>query len=123
MFFKGVLIKDPKNILVQQTKNVQSGRQIRFTNIREVIDLQSTLKAYIKEAIEIEKAGLKVEMKKTTEFEMPEEFKIKLDKIPALKIAFYNLTQEDKEGTYFIFLRPNKQKRARQELKSISRRL
>src|SRR5262245_51721291 len=74
LFFKGALLKDPKGILVQQTENVQAARQIRFTNVREIVELAPTLKAYIKEAIEAEKAGLKVTLKKTSEFKIPEEF-------------------------------------------------
>src|SRR5436190_15856194 len=74
LFFKGALMKDTKGILIQQTKNVQSARQVRFTNSKEVTTLEKTLKAYIKDAVEIEKAGLKVELKKTAEFSMPEEF-------------------------------------------------
>ena len=79
LFMKGSLLNDSKNILFQQTDNVQSGRQIRFTNIQEIIDLEADLKAYIFEAIEVEKAGLKIEYKKTEDFEMPEEFQIVLN--------------------------------------------
>src|SRR5262245_26283992 len=74
LFFKGALLKDPRGILIQQTENVQAARQIRFTNVREIVELAPTLKAYIKEAIEAEKAGLKVTLKKTSEFKIPEEF-------------------------------------------------
>src|SRR3978361_1882072 len=74
LFFKGALLKDPKNILIQQTENVQAARQIRFTNVGEIEKLEKTLKAYIKDAIAIEKSGLKVELKKTSEFTIPEEF-------------------------------------------------
>src|SRR5437762_11774467 len=83
LFFKGALLKDAKGILIQQTKNVQSARQIRFTNVREIVKLKSILKAYIKEAVEVEKAGLKVSHKKTTDFKLHEEFQNRLDKIPA----------------------------------------
>ena len=92
LFFKGALLGDPENILFQQTKNVQSARQARFTNVREIAKLAPVLKAYIYEAIEVEKAGLKVELKKPSEFAIAEEFKIKLGKMPALKKAFYALT-------------------------------
>src|SRR6185436_17403187 len=78
LFFKGVLLKDSKGILIQQTKNVQVARQLRFTNASEIVKLKTTIKAYIKEAIAIEKAGLKPQLKKTTAFEVPDEFKTKL---------------------------------------------
>src|SRR5277367_5526298 len=74
LFFKGALLKDPKGILVQQTQNVQSARQIRVTNVREIVAMQPILKAYIREAIEVEKAGLKVKLKKTSDLKVPEEF-------------------------------------------------
>jgi uncharacterized protein YdeI (YjbR/CyaY-like superfamily) len=102
LFFKGVLLKDPKGILIQQTKNVQSARQIRFTNVKEIVKLERTLKSYIKEAIAIEKAGLKVPLKKATEFTIPEEFKKKLDKNAALKKVFYALTPGRQRG-YLLF--------------------
>src|SRR5213592_4111729 len=92
LFFKGALLKDANDILIQQTKNVQAARQIRFTNVREIIEMEPILKAYIYEAIEVEKAGLKVKLKKTSDFKSPEEFQNKLDKIPALKKAFNALT-------------------------------
>lgn len=103
LFFKGVLLKDPKGILIQQTENVQSARQIRFTNLREIVELEPTIKAYIKEAIEVEKAGLKVKLKKTSDFKVPEEFKSKLDKMPALKKAFAGLTPGRQRGYLFYF--------------------
>jgi uncharacterized protein YdeI (YjbR/CyaY-like superfamily) len=92
LLFKGVLLKDDYGILIQQTKNVQSARQIRFTNTREIVKMKTVLKAYIYEAIEVEKAGLKVKLKKSEEFSMAEEFKGKLNKMPALKTAFEKLT-------------------------------
>jgi uncharacterized protein YdeI (YjbR/CyaY-like superfamily) len=113
LFFKGVLLKDPKNILVQQTQNVQAARQIRFTNIKEVVKLKTALKSYIKQAITIEKSGAKVELKKTTEFNMPEEFKIKLDKMPALKKAFYALTPGRQRG-YLLYFSSAKQAQTRE---------
>src|SRR5438445_4894678 len=85
LFFKGALLNDTNGILIQQTENVQAARQIRFTNIREIVKMEPILKAYIYEAIEVEKAGLKVNFKKTSEFKIPEEFQKKLDETPALK--------------------------------------
>src|SRR3982751_1154286 len=84
LFFKGALLKDTDSILIQQTENVQAARQVRFTNAKEIDKLEPVLKAYVYEAIEVEKAGLKVEFKKTAEYAVPEEFQIKLDKVPAL---------------------------------------
>src|SRR5438445_9723665 len=88
LFFKGALLDDTNGILIQQTKNTQAARQIRFTNVREIVEMETILKAYIHEAIEVEKAGLKVNFKKTTEFIIPEEFQKRFDEIPALKTAF-----------------------------------
>src|SRR5215831_10528644 len=98
LFFKGALLKDPKGILVQQTQNVQAARQIRFTNVREIVEMEPSLKAYIKEAIDVEKAGLTVDYKKTSEFKVPEEFQRKLMKTPALKAAFAALTPGRQRG-------------------------
>ena len=106
LFFKGALLKDVKGILVQQTKNVQAGRQVRFTNVREIAKMVPILKAYIHEAIEVEKAGLKVNFKKTAEFTIPAEFQKKLDKIPALKIAFKALTPGRQRGYSLYFSAP-----------------
>ena len=103
LFFKGALLKDAKSILVQQTTNVQAARQIRFTEVGEIVKLKATLKAYIKEAVEIEKAGLKVELKKTSQFTMPKEFKMKLDKDPLLKKAFLALTPGRQRGFLLHF--------------------
>lgn len=103
LFFKGALLKDPKGILVQQTTNVQAARQIRFTHVGEIVKLKATLKAYIKEAIEIEKAGLKVELKETSQFTMPKEFKMKLDEDPLLKKAFHALTPGRQRGYLLHF--------------------
>lgn len=110
LFFKGALLKDLKGILIQQTENVQSARQVRFTNINEIIKLQPALKSYIKQAIEVEKAGKKVELKKTSEFEIPEEFQIKLDKMPALKTAFHSLTPGRQRAYIFHFSQPKQSK-------------
>ena len=92
LFFKGALLKDANGILVKPGENTQAGRQIRFTNVREIVEMAPLLKAFIDEAIEVEKAGLKVKLKKTTEFIIPEEFQNQLDKNPALKTAFEALT-------------------------------
>ena len=106
LFFKGALLKDPKRILIQQTENVQAARQVRFTSIREIVELEPTLKAYIREAIEVEKAGVKVNFKKTAEFTVPEEFQKKLDEIPALKTAFDALTPGRQRGYLLHFSTP-----------------
>ena len=106
LFVKGALLKDAKGILIQQTENVQAARQIRFTNVREIVKLEPILKAYIHEAIDVEKAGLKVNYKKATEFIVPEEFQNKLDRIPALREAFYALTPGRQRAYIFYFSQP-----------------
>lgn len=108
LFHKGVLLKDPNGILIQQTENVQAARQLRFTNLQEIEKRKRIIKAYIKEAIEVEKAGLKVPMKKTKEFDMPEEFQNKLNEMPALKKAFKALTPGRQRG-YLLFFSSAKQ--------------
>ena len=113
LFMKGVLLKDPRGILVTQTENTQAARQIRFTNVREILEMEPTLKAYINEAIEVEKAGLKVDFKKTTEFEIPEELQKKLDEIPALKTAFYALTP-GRQRAYILYFSGAKQSKTRE---------
>jgi uncharacterized protein YdeI (YjbR/CyaY-like superfamily) len=110
LFFKGALLKDAKGILIQQTKNVQAARQIRFTNVREIAELEPVVKAYINEAIEVEKAGLKVNFKKTSEFTIPEEFQKKLNTIPALKTAFDALTPGRQKAYIFYFSAPKQSK-------------
>lgn len=110
LFHKGVLMKDPKDILIQQTENVQSARQIRFTALNQIIKLKTTIKAYIKEAIAIEKAGLKVEMKKTSEYKMPEEFKNELKENSELKTAFEALTPGRQRGYLLYFSAPKQSK-------------
>ena len=110
LFIKGALLKDDKGILVQQTENVQAGRQIRFTNVREINKMENTLKAYIQEAINVEKDGLKVEPKKTSDFAMPEEFQSKLDAHPALKAAFNALTPGRQRAYIFYFSQPKQSK-------------
>ena len=113
LFFKGALLKDAKGILIQQTKNVQAARQIRFTSVREIVKMQSILKAYIDEAIEVEKAGLKVNYKKTSEFMIPEEFRSKLDKTPSLKRAFNALTP-GRQRAYIFYFSAAKQSKTRE---------
>lgn len=113
LFFNGALIKDPKGILVQQTENVQAGRQLRFTNVQEIIKLKTTIKAYLQEAIAVEKAGLKVAMKPTAEFAMPEEFQAKLDASPDLKTAFEALTPGRQRG-YLLHFAAAKQSKTRE---------
>ena len=110
LFFKGALLNDSNGILIQQTKNVQAARQIRFANVREIVEKQTMLKAYIYEAIEVEKAGLKVNFKETSEYVIPEEFQHKLDKIPALKTAFDALTPGRQRGYIFYFSLPKQSK-------------
>ncbi len=113
LFFKGALLKDAKGILVQQTENVQAARQIRFTNVREIVKIKTTLKKYIYEAIEVEEAGLKVNLKKTIAFAVPEEFQNKLDKSPALKTAFEALTPGRQRG-YLLYFSAAKQSKTRE---------
>jgi len=113
LFIKGALLHDANGILIQQTKNVQAGRQIRFTNIREIVEMETILKAYINEAIEVEKAGLKVNFKKTTEFIIPEEFQNKLNEIPALKTAFDALTP-GRQRAYILYFSEPKQSKTRE---------
>ena len=110
LFFKGVLLNDANGILVQQTENVQAARQIRFTNVREIVQMLPTLKAYIYEAIEVEKAGLKVDFKKTAEFTVPEEFQNKLDEMAALKTAFDALTPGRQKAYLLHFAAPKQSK-------------
>ena len=110
LFFKGALLNDANGILIQQTENVQAARQIRFTNVREIGKMETILKAYIHEAIEVKKAGLKVDFKKTTEFIIPEEFQNKLDKNPALKTAFDALTPGRQRGYILYFSQPKQSK-------------
>jgi uncharacterized protein YdeI (YjbR/CyaY-like superfamily) len=110
LFFKGALLKDAQGLLIQQTENVQAARQIRFTTVREIVQMKPILKAYIDEAIEVEKAGLKVNYKKTTEFIVPQEFQNKLDDLPALKTAFDALTPGRQRGYVLYFSAPKQSK-------------
>ena len=113
LFFKGALLNDTNGILIQQTKNTQAARQIRFTNVREIAKMEAILKAYIYEAIEVEKAGLKVNFKKNTEFIIPEEFQNKLDEIPALKATFDALTP-GRQRAYNLYFSAPKQSKTRE---------
>ena len=110
LVFKGALLKDTNGILIRQTANVQSARQIRFINVLEIMEMEAILKAYIFEAIEVEKAGLKVELKKTKDFAVPQEFQSKLNAIPALKKAFESLTPGRQRGYLFHFSQPKQSK-------------
>jgi uncharacterized protein YdeI (YjbR/CyaY-like superfamily) len=114
LFMQGALLKDTKNILIQQTENVQSARQIRFANIDEIFKNISTIKSYIKEAIELDKAGLKLELKKTTEYKMPEEFQSALNDMSELKTAFESLTPGRQRG-YLLYFSSAKQSKTRNE--------
>ena len=110
LFFKGALLKDTRGILIQQTENVQSARQVRFTNLQQIVKLEPMLKAYIYEAVEVEEAGLKVELKKTKAYTMPGEFQKQLDKKPALKKAFDALTPGRQRGYMLYFSAPKQSK-------------
>jgi uncharacterized protein YdeI (YjbR/CyaY-like superfamily) len=110
LFFKGAILQDAHEILIQQTENVQAGHQIRFTNVSEIVELEPILKAYIYEAIEVEKAGLKVNLKKTTEYTIPEEFQNKIIENPDLKTAFEALTPGRQRAYIFYFTEPKQSK-------------
>ncbi|WPR73976.1 YdeI family protein [Algoriphagus sp. NG3] len=113
LFHKGALLQDTEGIMIQQTENVQSARQIRFTDLKEIVEIKSLLKSYIFEAIEVEKAGLKVELKKTKEYPIPEEFQVKLDENPELKAAFEALTPGRQRG-YLLHFASAKQAKTRE---------
>ena len=110
LFFKGALLKDPEDILIQQTENVQAARQIRFTDVRQIVKMKPILKAYIYEAIKVERTGLKVPLKKTKEFSIPAEFQNKLNKNAALKKAFNALTPGRQRGYLLHFSAPKQSK-------------
>ncbi|MFN8254063.1 MAG: YdeI/OmpD-associated family protein [Bacteroidales bacterium] len=112
LFFKGALLKDTAKILVIQSENVQAARQVRFTGLHDIVLQESILKQYIHQAVEVEKAGLKVNFKKTNEFSVPEEFKQKLDEIPALKNAFEKLTP-GRQRAYLLYFAAPKQSKTR----------
>ncbi|WP_273796115.1 YdeI/OmpD-associated family protein [Bacillus sp. AGSP2] len=113
LFHKGALLQDAHGILIQQTENVQAARQIRFTNVQEINELENILKAYIHEAIEVEKAGLKVDVNKNIELNIPEELQNKFDEIPALKIAFEALTP-GRQRAYTLYFSQAKQSKTRE---------
>ncbi|WP_066068844.1 YdeI/OmpD-associated family protein [Neobacillus soli] len=113
LFNKGALLKDTQGILVQQTENVQAARQIRFTNLQEIIEMETILKTYIYEAIEVEKAGLEVNFKKTTEYKIPVELQNKFDELPALKTAFEALTP-GRQRAYILYFSAPKQSKTRE---------
>ena len=113
LFVKGALLKDTRDILIQQTENVQAARQIRFTNLQEIVEMGPILKEYIYEAIEVEKAGLKVNYKKATEFSIPDEFQNKLDDNLALETAFYALTP-GRQRAYLLYFSAPKQSKTRE---------
>ncbi|WP_417898038.1 YdeI family protein [Bacillus haimaensis] len=110
LFHKGALLKDEHGILIQQTENVQAARQIRFTNVQKIVEMENILKAYIKEAIEVEKAGLEVEYKKHAEYIIPEELQYKFDEMPALKTAFEALTPGRQRAYILHFSKPKQSK-------------
>jgi uncharacterized protein YdeI (YjbR/CyaY-like superfamily) len=113
LFVKGALLKDAKGVLIQQTENVQAARQIRFTNVREIAEMEPILKAYVHEAIEVEKAGLKVNYKKAAEFSTPEEFINKLEEVPGLQDAFDGLTP-GRQRAYLLYFSAPKQSKTRE---------
>lgn len=110
LFFKGALLPDPHGLLVQQTANVQATRQIRFTDMREIVERESILKAYLAEAIAVEKAGLQVAFKKTSDFPMPEELINKLEEVPGLQDAFEALTPGRQRAYLLYFAQPKQAK-------------
>lgn len=112
LFFKGALFKDDKKILIQQSENVQAARQMRFKNVQEIIKQKSTIKSFIKQAIEVEKASLKVIFKKPADFKMAEEFKNALDQMPKLKMAFNALTP-GRQRAYLLYFSSAKQVKTR----------
>lgn len=113
LFFNGALLKDPKDILIQQTENVQAGRQIRFTSVREIVELEAVLKAYVHEAIEAERSGLKVKKKKHSEFKVPQELQQQFDEIRELKAAFDALTP-GRQRAYILYFSGAKQSKTRE---------
>lgn len=123
LFFKGSLLKDKKNILIQQTENVQAARQIRFTNMNEILKMKSTLKSYIYDAVKVEETGLKVEFKKTSDFKIPEEFQTKLNKKPALKKAFNALTPGRQRAYLFYFSAAKQSKTCEDRIKKYEQQI
>ena len=113
LFFKGALLNDPKGILIQQTTNVQAARQVRFTGVDQIIKMARVLKTYVRQAVEVEQAGLKVELKKTNDFGVPVEFKNKLNKNTRLKTAFNALTP-GRQRAYLLYFSQAKQSKTRE---------
>ncbi|WML48689.1 YdeI family protein [Neobacillus sp. PS3-34] len=113
LFHKGALLQDAHGILIQQTENVQAARQIRFTNVQEIVNMETILKDYIFEAIEVEKAGVEVNFKKTTEYIIPEELQNKFNEIPSLKTAFEGLTP-GRQRAYILYFSQPKQSKTRE---------
>jgi len=113
LFIKGSLLNDTHGLLIQQTQNVQAGRQIRFRNLDEIVDLETTIKEYINQAVEIEKAGLVVDFKKNTEYTIPNELQAKFDELPRLKTAFEALTP-GRQRAYILFFSDPKQAKTRE---------
>lgn len=113
LFFKGALMKDPEGILIQQTENVQSGRQLRFTTVDEIVKLEAVIKDYVLEAIEIEKSGKKIQLKRTEEYEIPDELQDKLDEFPDFKKAFEALTP-GRQRNYIFYISQAKQSKTRE---------
>lgn len=114
LFMQGVLLKDPRNLLVQQSKNVQSSRQLRFSGVNDILNKQSIIADYVREAIEVSKAGLKVALKETSDYDIPEEFRIVLQQMPELETAFYNLTPGRQRG-YLLYFSSAKQSKTRMD--------
>lgn len=114
LFMKGALLKDPQNLLVQQTENVQSTRQLRFTSLNEIISLKTVIDAYLKEAIDVEKSGVAVKLKETSEYKIPDEFQAALNEMPELKVAFDALTPGRQRG-YLLYFSSAKQVKTRNE--------
>lgn len=123
LFYKGVLLKDKKKLLIQQTENVQTGRQMRFTNISEIKKLEKTIKEYIFESIEAEKAGLKVQLKKTSDYEIPEELELKFKEDEDFKAAFENLTPGRQRGYLLHFAQPKQSKTREDRIEKNSKRI
>ena len=113
LFMQGAIMKDDQGLLIQQTANVQSARQLRFKNVDEILTSKSIITSYIKEAIKIDRAGLKLELKETAEYEIPFEFKNALDNMPEVKDAFYSLTPGRQRG-YLLYFSAAKQAKTRE---------
>lgn len=113
LFFKGALLKDPKGILIQQTANVQAARQVRFTHVDQIIKMARAIRTYVRQAVEVEQAGLKVELKKTNDFDVPVEFKNELNKNASLKTAFSQLTP-GRQRAYLLYFSQAKQSKTRE---------